>query len=125
MEKINKLAAVLDKHREVSIQECIYRTLGLPMAKFSVQVKYLNSSHPNKKDRLLRRNIEELGEKDSVFYPSPHQYYENRPEEANESGEGKYKKIWDEMCQADWWSGHTHLPNGKYNKKKNNYKIKN
>ena len=94
------------------------------MAKFSVQVKYLNSSHPNKKDRLLRRNIEELGEKDSVFYPSPHQYYENRPEEANESGEGKYKKIWDEMCQADWWSGHTHLPNGKYNKKKN-YKIKN
>ena len=46
IEKINKLASVLDKHREVSIQECIYRILGLPMTKFSVKVKYfLNFSY--------------------------------------------------------------------------------
>ena len=50
IQKINKLASVLDKHREVSIQECVYRLLGLPMAKFSIKVKYLNTSKPDKRD---------------------------------------------------------------------------
>ena len=44
MEKINALASVLDKHREVSIQEAIYRLLSLPMTKSSVAVKYLSTS---------------------------------------------------------------------------------
>ena len=57
IEKINKLASILDKHREVSIQECVYRILGMPMATFSVKVKYLNTSHPNHRDGLLRRDI--------------------------------------------------------------------
>ena len=73
IEKINKLASVLDKHREVSIQECIYRLLGLPMAKFSIKVKYINTSHPNFRDGLLRRDLDSLNESDSVFHPSPHQ----------------------------------------------------
>ena len=32
MEILNQLASVLDKHREVGIQEAIYRILSLPMA---------------------------------------------------------------------------------------------
>ena len=41
----------------------------------TLKVKYLNTSHPNKRDGLLRRDIDALGEKDAVFYPSAHQYY--------------------------------------------------
>ena len=49
-DKINALAAVLDKHREVSIQEAIYRLLGLPMTKSSVKVKYIATVHPHYRD---------------------------------------------------------------------------
>ena len=38
MDKLNALASVLDKHREVSIQEAIYRLLSLPMTKSSIAV---------------------------------------------------------------------------------------
>ena len=41
----------------------------------TLKVKYLNTSHPNKRDGLLRRDIDALGEKEAVFYPSAHQYY--------------------------------------------------
>ena len=47
MELVNKLAAVLDKHREVSIQEATYRMLGFPMTKSSIKVKYISTCHPN------------------------------------------------------------------------------
>ena len=47
MDKLNALASVLDKHREVSIQEAIYRLLSLPMTKSSIAVKYLSTVHPN------------------------------------------------------------------------------
>ena len=117
MEKIKKLASVLDKHREVSIQECIYRILGLPMTKFSTKVKYLNTSHPNKRDGLLRRDLENLAEDDPVFYPSAHQYYECRPQS------GKYGIDWDEMCLAEWWSSYEHSPSGKPDDK--NYEMQN
>jgi len=67
-------ASVLDKHREVSIQECVYRLLGLPMAKFSIHVKYLNTSHPKHRDGLLRADYKELEPHEAVFHLSPHQY---------------------------------------------------
>ena len=76
--KLNKLAAVLDKHREVSVQEAVYRLLSLPMTKSSVKVKYLSTIHPHYRDGLLKGNIENIDENDSIFHCSPHQYYENR-----------------------------------------------
>jgi hypothetical protein len=119
IDKINKLASVLDKHREVSIQECVYRLLGLPMAKFSVKVKYLNTSHPKNRDGLLRNNLKDLEKDYSVFYPSPHQYYENREDswlEGKEFVNGK------EMCLANWWSLYDHSPTGTM--PKNGIKLK-
>ena len=114
IEKIKKFASVLDKHREVSIQECVYRLLGLPMAKFSVKVKYLNTSAPKNRDGLLRRNVEELGEEDSVFYPSPHQYYESRPDTWTEEVKGKMVKVdGTDMCLADWYTLYDHSASGK------------
>ena len=67
-EKLNILSAVLDKHREVSIQEAVYRILSLPMTKSSVKVKYLSTIHPHFRDGLLKGKIEEIGEDESVFH---------------------------------------------------------
>ena len=60
MELLNKLSSVLDKNREVSIQEATYRILGLPMTKSSIKVKYLSTVHPHFRDGLLKGNIENL-----------------------------------------------------------------
>ena len=75
---LNQLSAVLDKHREVSIQEAIYRILGLPMTKSSIKVKYISTIHPHFRDGLLRADLDSLEENDSIFHPGLHQYYENR-----------------------------------------------
>ena len=79
MSLLNKLAAVLDKHREVSIQEATYRMLGFPMTKSSVKVKYISTCHPNFRDGLLKGNIENIEDNESIFHNSVHTYYENRP----------------------------------------------
>ena len=73
LELLNRIAGVLDKHREVSIQEAVYRVLSLPMTKSSVIVKYLFTMPPNFRDRLLKGDIENLDDDESVFHMSPHQ----------------------------------------------------
>ena len=78
IEILSQLASVLDKHREVSIQESIYRILSLPMAKSSVTVKYLSTRHPHFRDGLLKGGLEDLEDGESVFHLSPHEYYSNR-----------------------------------------------
>ena len=111
IQKINKLASILDKHREVSIQECVYRLLGLPMSKFSIRVKYLNTSKPEKRDGLLRQDLENLDPDEPAFYPSPHQYYERLPEKwyiKNDTIEVRRSEI----CLAEWWSDYDHHPTG-------------
>ena len=79
MEILNQLASVLDKHREVSIQEATYRILSLPMTKSSIGVKYLSTIHPHFRDGLIKGNIQNLDKEESIFHMSPHQYYEKRP----------------------------------------------
>ena len=114
IEKIKKFAAVLDKNREVSIQECIYRLLGLPMVKFSVKVKYLNTSAPNHRDGLLRRNLEELSDEDSIFYPSVHQYYERRPDVWTDKVNRQLEEVDGmDLCLADWYSRYDYSASGK------------
>ena len=68
MDKLNKLSAVLDKHREVSVQEAVYRLLSLPMTKSSVKVKFISTVHPNFRDGLLKGNIETLSDDESIFH---------------------------------------------------------
>ena len=80
MQLLNKLASALDKQREVSIQEATYRLLGLSMVKSSVIVKYVNTCHPDKRDGLLKANLDELEEKEYPFYNNNlFIYYQNRP----------------------------------------------
>ena len=45
--KIKKLSKVLDKTREISIQESVYRILGLPLCKFSVKVSWITCHFPS------------------------------------------------------------------------------
>ena len=109
VDKLNALASVLDKHREVSIQEAIYRLLGLSMTKSSVVVKYLSTIHPNHRDGLLKGNIEGLEANESIFHNSPHEYYENRPEKSDQPGvnynpEQMKKNYWKNMSLSEFWS---------------------
>ena len=62
----------------MSIQEAVYRMLSFPMTKSPNKVKYLSTIHPHFRDGLLKGNVEELDDDESVFHCSPHQYYENR-----------------------------------------------
>ena len=130
MDKLNALATVLDKHREVSIQEAIYRLLALQMTKSSVAVKYLSTVHPNFRDGLLRGRIEDLEENESIFHNSPHDYYENRPDESDEvdvdyNEEEQEEGYWDNLALSDFWSKYeiVYDKNAKKNRKKEKTKI--
>ena len=110
MDLINQLSSVLDKHREISIQESTYRILGLPMTKSSIGVKYLSTIHPHFRDGLLRGNIEDLENSESIFHLSPHQYYENRVmkciEEVKYEEDEKEKCYWKNLTLAEFWSSY-------------------
>ena len=56
-ETIKKLANALDKGRECSIQEAIYRLLGLSMTRFSSIVKFINTNHPDRREGLLKADL--------------------------------------------------------------------
>lgn len=90
MDQLKHIGSQIDKKRECSIQEVIYRVLGLPMSKFSTRVKFISTNHPQMRDGLLKENMNSLEETEPVFYWSPHQYYEHRPEE------------YDDLCLADF-----------------------
>ena len=49
------------------------------MIKSSVKVKYVNSCHPDKRDGLLKANLDNLEEGESPFHNNIFTYYENRP----------------------------------------------
>ena len=91
-EKLKKFADALDQSREVSVQEIVYRLLGLPMTQFSRKVKYLSTTDCQKRDGLLKGNLEELAEGESIFYKSAIDYYEKRPDNL------------EELTLADFWS---------------------
>ena len=98
IEILNQLASVLDKHREVSIQEAIYRILSLPMAKSSITVKYISTRHPHFRDGLLKSDMENLGDDESIFHNSPHTYYEKRELECLEGIDYE-----EDECTPNYW----------------------
>ena len=83
-DKLTSFARVLDNSREVSIQEIVYRTLGLNMCVGSRIVKYINASKPEKRDGLLKSNLDELSENDNPFFNSIIDYYSARPHSCEE-----------------------------------------
>ena len=98
-ETIKKLAKALDKGRECGIQEAIYRILGLSMTKFSQIVKFISTNHPNQREGLLKPNLEELGDDETVFQNSLHDYYQDRPRNSDDTGD---EIDWDNMTLAEF-----------------------
>ena len=94
---VKKIGRALDKGREVSVQEAVYRILGLPMTKFSDVVKFIDTQHPERREGLLKSNLNELSEDEPIFHNSIHNYYELRP--LDSEGEDKY---WSKICLADF-----------------------
>ena len=67
MVTIKKLGKALDKGREMSIQEAIYRALGLKMTRFKDVVRFIGTSHPERREGLLKPNLDELDEDEKNF----------------------------------------------------------
>ena len=102
---IKKLGKALDKGREMGIQEAIYRALGLKMTKFSDVVRFISTKHPERREGLLKSNLDELDEDDKFFHNSLHDYYQIRPiDESGKDSENKEGSItkWEEICLADF-----------------------
>ena len=108
MELLNQLSSVLDRNREVSVQEAIYRLLSLKMTESTTVVKYLSTMHPHFRDGLLKGGISNLDESESIFHLSPHQYYENRPDKCIEgvqyAPEEQEEHYWEDLTLAEFWS---------------------
>lgn len=98
--------------------------MGLPMSKFSVAVKYINTNHPGHRDELVVNNLKigkdgvffkeedwasededtDSKRKKRVFHYSKHEYYECRPIGTDYVMKtGKEVGVdFDNMCPADW-----------------------
>ena len=82
----------------MSIQEAIYRALGLKMSMFSDIVKFISTAHPERREGLLKSNLDDLEEDEKIFHNSIHDYYMMRPHGID----GEID--WDSMCLADFTS---------------------
>ena len=129
VDKLNAMASALDKNREVSSQEAVYRLMGLPMTKSSVKVKYISTNHPHHRDGLLKGNIEELNDDEPIFHSSAHQYYESRPLASDQINcinyvvEELQDNYWESLSLAEFWAQYEvvygYKRNSKVNRKTN------
>ena len=94
---IKRLAKALDRGRECGIQEATYRLLGLSMTKFSEIVKFISTNHPHDREGLLRSDLDELEEGQSIFHSSLHDYYQDRPYNSDKDDED-----WNNMTLAEF-----------------------
>merc|ERR1712121_49059 len=78
--KLKKLGKVLEDTREVSMQEVIFRLFGYSICCSSRKKKFIQTLPPEKRDGLIKPNIEELDDKDDIFCYNIIDYYQNRPD---------------------------------------------
>merc|ERR1712082_484438 len=78
--KLKKLVKVLEDTREVSMQEVIFRLFGYSMCSSSRKKKFIQTLPPEKRDGLIKPNIEELDDNDDIFCYNIIDYYQNRPD---------------------------------------------
>ena len=125
IELLNQLASVLDRNREVSIQEAIYRMLSLNMTKSTVGIKYISTVHPHFRDGLLKGGVDNLEDNESIFHRSPQQYYESRPIECIDGASYKQDEeeanYWQELSFSEFWSLYDSVYSEKNGKTKDTY----
>lgn len=85
---VQKLLSLLTmcvlKHRTLSAQEAAYRTIGLPLCRFSRTVIRINTHVPEKRYKLLKpkKILDNLPSHSvEVFYDNVIDHYRNRPKE--------------------------------------------
>ena len=116
---IDNLAKALDKGREVGIQESIYRLLGLTMTKFSEVVRFINTNHPDRRDGLLKSDLDKLDKDEAIFHNSVHDYYQDRPINTVED-----ETDWNEMELGEFVASYNIAYKTLRNTKENNNLIK-
>merc|ERR1712243_501034 len=62
------------------VQEVIFRLFGYSMCCSSRKKKFIQTLPPEKRDGLIKSNIEELDDKDDIFCYNIIDYYQNRPD---------------------------------------------
>ena len=103
-DKLKLIGSALDKGREVSVQEAVYRLRGDAMTKSSEKVKTISTAHPHFREGLLKTNLESLENGEKIFHTSKHEYYENRPLDTDEDQSDFEENFWDNLCCADFIS---------------------
>ena len=96
-----KFSYILFSGREVGIQEAVYRALGLTMTRFSDVVRFINTNHPDHREGLLKANLDDLEEGESVFHNSLHDYYQDRPINSVDD-----ETDWENMTLSQFVSGY-------------------
>ena len=96
-----KFSYLLFSGREVGIQEAVYRALGLTMTRFSDVVRFINTNHPDHREGLLKANLDDLEEGESVFHNSLHDYYQDRPINSVDD-----ETDWENMTLSQFVSGY-------------------
>ena len=74
------------------------------MIKSSVKIKYVNTSHPDKRDGLLKGNLEDLEEGESPFHNNIFTYYQNRPKTEVSLERQTENLLWEEFGIQSWES---------------------
>ena len=79
------------------------------MTKSSTKVRYISTIHPNFRDGLLKGNLKDIDENESIFHTSLHQYYENRPISSDDKNVlydevEKEPNYWQNLSLAEFWS---------------------
>ena len=95
---MKKLGKALDKGLEMSVQEAIYRALGLEITKFRDDVRFISTKHPERREGLLKSNLDELDDDEKLFHNSLHDYYQIRPLDEDEEKD----RTWGNQCFADF-----------------------
>merc|ERR1712115_668120 len=78
--KLKKLGKVLEDTREVSMQEVMFRLFGYSMCSSSRKNKFIQTLPPEKRDGLIKPNIEQLDDNEDIFCYNIIDYYQNRPD---------------------------------------------
>ena len=92
----------------MSIQEAIYRALGLKMTRFRDVVRFIGTSHPERREGLLKSNLDELDEDEKFFQNSLHDYYQIRPQDEDgetddlDNDDDENNPKWEKQCLADF-----------------------
>jgi len=81
-EQLKKIASTFSGSQEISAQEAVYTCLGMKQANTSTGYIFINTSHPDKRTRMLKP-IAIRGEmdpqSDDIFYDGLIEYYSSRP----------------------------------------------